>query len=321
LPNVTFLQGRDIVGLQASKDRTEVTGVRVRPTADTDPEAAEEVLRADLVVDATGRGSRTPLWLEDLGYPPVEETSKKIGLGYVTQHYRFKGDPLDGDLAIIPVASPALPRGAIFTKTDGGNFELSAYGMLGDHPPTDQAGFFQFVKSLAVPDIYQAVTKAKALDKPVAFRFPITTRRHYERMRRFPDGLLVTGDAVCSFNPVYAQGMTVAALGALTMRQHLRSGAAPHPQQYFADLARNVIDAPWDMTNTVDLSFPGVEGNRTPKVLAAQLYLSLVQAAATRDGQVTGAYMRAAGMVDRPEALMKPVMVARVLTGVARSLI
>lgn len=314
LPNVTFAERHDILGLQTTQDRTRVTGVRVHCQDD----GTEGVLTADLVVDATGRGSRTPVWLEELGYPRVQEERKKIGLGYVTQHYRLNADPWGGDLAIIPVASPESPRGAIFTKTDHDRVELTAYGLLGDHPPTDQAGFYEFIKSLAVPDIYEALQYAEPLDEPVAFRFPTTVRRRYEKLSRFPDGLLVTGDAVTCFNPVYAQGMTVAALSALIIRQHLHTGATPDPVQYFEDLARNVIDPPWEMTNTVDLSFPGVEGERTLKVLMGQRYLGLVQMAATRDVKVTTAYLRAAGMVDRPEALMRPSTIWRVLRNAVR---
>ncbi|MEV7008173.1 FAD-dependent monooxygenase [Streptosporangium sp. NPDC051022] len=310
LPNVRFVERRDIVGLVTTADRSRVTGVRVQEPGDNQN---EEVIDADLVVDATGRGSRTPVWLENLGYPRVREERTKIGLGYVTQHYRLNADPWKGDLAIIPVASPQVPRGAIFTKTDGGKVELTVYGLLGDHPPTDQEGFYAFVKSLAVPDIHDALRHAEPIDEPVAFRFPTTLRRRYEDMTRFPDGLLVTGDAVTCFNPVYAQGMSVAAVSALVIRQHLHTGAAPQPLQYFRDLAQEVIDPPWEMTHTVDLGFPGVPGQRTPKVRVAQAYLRLVQAATTVDGEVTGAYMRAAGMVDRPEALMRPRMVLRVL--------
>jgi 2-polyprenyl-6-methoxyphenol hydroxylase-like FAD-dependent oxidoreductase len=309
LGNVTFAERHEILGLATTADRARVTGVRVHRLDD----ASQEVIAADLVVDATGRGSRTPVWLEELGYGPVQEERKKIGLGYVTQHYRLTADPWRGDLAIIPVASPESPRGAIFTKTDHNRVELTAYGLLGDHPPTDQAGFFEFIKSLAVPDIYEALSCAEPLDDPVAFRFPTTVRRRYESLSSFPGGLLVTGDAITCFNPVYAQGMTVAALCALTIRQHLRTGAAPDPMRYFRDLARTVIDPPWEMTNTVDLSFPGVEGKRTLKVRLGQRYLNLVQSAATRDVKVTTAYLRAAGMVDRPEALMRPAMVLRVL--------
>lgn len=310
LPAVTFMEQYDILGLVTTPDRSQVTGVRVQRLQGDSP---EETVRADLVVDATGRGSRTPVWLAQLGYPQVEEERTKIGLGYVTQHYTLRADPWDGDLAIIPVASPRVPRGAIFTKTDSGKVELTAYGLLGDHPPTDQAGFYEFIKSLAVPDIYDALQHADPIDEPVAFRFPTTIRRRYERMTSFPAGLLVTGDAVTCFNPVYAQGQTVAALSALVLRQHLHSGVAPDPLQYFSDLARDVIDAPWEMTQTVDLSYPGVPGRRTLKVRIGQAYLARVQAAATRDGTITAAYMRAAGMVDPPSALMRPGFMLRVL--------
>lgn len=309
LPNVLFRERRDILGLVTTADATRVIGVRVQELGAKD----HEVIDAELVVDATGRGSRTPIWLEELGYPSVEEERKKIGLGYVTQHYRLHADPWDGDLAIIPVASPESPRGAIFTKTDHDRVELTAYGLLGDHPPVDQAGFYEFVKSLAIPDIHEALQYAEPLDEPVAFRFPTTMRRHYEKLTRFPDGLLVTGDAVTSFNPIYAQGMTVAALSALVIRDNLHSGAMPEPLRYFRDLAKEVIDAPWEMTDTVDLSFPGVEGNRTLKVKMGQKFLGMVQVAATRDVKVTTAYMRTAGMLDRPEALMRPGMIFRVL--------
>lgn len=310
LPGVRFVERRNVVSLATTSDKSQVTGVRVQ-ALDEDSEA--ETIRADLVVDATGRGSRTPVWLEQLGYPRVEEERTKIDLCYVSQHYRLRKDPWYGDLAIIPVASPRVPRGAIFTKTDSGKVELTVYGLLGDHPPTDQAGFYDFVKSLAVPDIYDALQDADPIDEPVAFRFPVTLRRRYERMTSFPDRLLVTGDAVTCFNPVYAQGQTVAALSALVMRQHLHTGAAPQPLRYFRDLARDVLDAPWEMTQTVDMSFPGVPGQRTFKVKMAQSYLAKVQTAATRDGTITAAYMRAAGMVDPPSALMRPGFMLKVL--------
>jgi 2-polyprenyl-6-methoxyphenol hydroxylase-like FAD-dependent oxidoreductase len=310
LPNARFVERRNIISLTTTSDKSQVTGVRVQLL---DEGGEEETIPADLVVDASGRGSRTPVWLEQLGYPRVEEERTKIDLTYVTQHYRLREDPWNGDLAIIPVASPRVPRGAIFTKTDDGKVELTVYGLLGEHPPTDQAAFYDFVKSLSVPDIYDALQHADPIDELVAFHFPVTLRRRYERMTSFPDRLLVTGDAVTCFNPVYAQGQTVAALSALVMRQHLHTGAAPQPMQYFRDLARDVLDAPWEMTQTVDMSFPGVPGHRTFKVKMAQSYLAKVQAATTRDGTVTAAYMRAAGMVDPPSALMRPGFMIKVL--------
>jgi 2-polyprenyl-6-methoxyphenol hydroxylase-like FAD-dependent oxidoreductase len=309
LPNISFMEETDILGLEATADRSRISGVKVQ----REGSKTEEIIDADLVVDATGRGSRTPIWLETLGYGRVEEERKRIGLGYVTQHYRLTKDPYDGDLSINPVANAELPRGAIFTKTDGGRVELTTYGLLGDHPPTDQEGLYNWLKTLGTQDIYNALQHAEPLDEPVAFRFPTTLRRRYEKMERVPDGLLVTGDAVCCFNPVYAQGMTVAALGALTMRSHLHTGAAPQPGQYFRDLAHDVIDPPWTMTHLVDLTFPGVEGERTREIKIGHFFLKRTQLASTVDGKVSAAYMTAAGLVARPESLQKPAFLLRVL--------
>jgi 2-polyprenyl-6-methoxyphenol hydroxylase-like FAD-dependent oxidoreductase len=311
LPNVTFLEQHDILGLTATADNSRITGARVQ----TRGEKTEKVLDADLVVDATGRGSRTPVWLEQLGYAKPEEERKKIDLAYVTQHFKLRPgvDPLQGDHAINPVGHAGLPRGAVFFRVDGGRLEVTTYGILGDHPPTDQAGLYRWLKSLPAPDVYETLRYADPVDKPVLFRFPTTLRRHYQKLNRFPDGLMVTGDAVTCFNPVYAQGMTIAGVCALTIRQHLHSGAAPDSLEYFRDLARNGVDAAWDMTNTMDLSYPDVPGNRTLKVRVQNFFLKRVQIAATRDSKVTVAYMKAATMVAGPEVLMNPAMLLRVL--------
>lgn len=310
-PNVVFVEQHDILGVTATADNSRVTGARVQAR----DESTSRVIEADLVVDATGRGSRTPLWLEQLGYAKPEEEHKKVDLVYVTQHYKLRpgADPFQGDVAINQIPHPGLPRGSVFFKTDGGKLEMTTYGLLGDHPPTDQAGLYEWIKSLAARDCYEALRYADPLDEPVPFRFPTTLRRHYEKLDRFPDGLLVTGDALTCFNPVYAGGMSVAALCALTMRQHLHSGAAPVPLDYFRDLARDAIEAPWEMTNTVDLTFPGVVGERSLKVRVAQFFLKRTQIAATRDGKVTAAYFKAAGLVAPPQTLQRPGMLLRIL--------
>lgn len=309
LSNVTFVERTDILGLETTPDRSRVTGVRVQRPDET----TADIVEADLVVDTTGRGSRTPVWLTEWGYQEVAEERKKIGLGYVTQYYRLNSDPYHGDLSINVVAHPGLPRGCIFARTDGGRVEMTTYGILGDHPPTDQAGLYAWIDSLGIPEYTDALRDAEPLTEPVAFRFPTTLRRRYENMERFPQGLLVAGDAVTCFNPVYAGGITMAAKSALVLRSHLHTGAVPQPLDYFRDLAANVIDPHWEMTNIVDLSFPGVEGERTFAVRTAQGFLKRVQRAATRNGKVTAAYMRAAGQVDRPETMQRPGMLLRIL--------
>jgi len=311
IPNVVFVERHDILGLTTTPDNSKVTGARVQERGtDTD-----RVIEADLVVDATGRGSRTPVWLEQLGYDKPEEERKKIDLVYVTQHFKLRpgADPFEGDVAINQIAFPGAPRGNVFFKIEDGNLELTTYGLLGDHPPTDQTALYEWLKSLPAKDVYETLRYADPIDEPVAFRFPTTLRRHYQKLTRFPEGLLVTGDAVTCFNPVYAQGMSVAALCALTMRQHLHSGAAPVPLDYFRDMAKDAVDASWELTNTVDLSFPGVKGERTAKVRFANWFLKRVQTAATRDSSITAKYYQAAGLVATPESLQTPGFLLKVL--------
>jgi 2-polyprenyl-6-methoxyphenol hydroxylase-like FAD-dependent oxidoreductase len=311
LPNLTFLGSCDIVGLATTPDGRRVSGVRVLRRADG---AAEGVVDADLVVDATGRGSRSPVWLQALGYARPETEQVRIGLGYATRTYRLPPDALDGDRGVVQAATPQHPRSGVLLLLEGDRWMVTLGGRLGDHPPTDPDGFLEFARSLRFPDIYQTVRDAEPLDDPVGFRFPVSVRHRYERLDRFPDGLLVLGDAVCSFNPVYAQGMTVAALEALILRRHLQHGTRPQPHRFFADLAR-VVDVPWDIAVGGDLAFPGVQGRRTPKVRLINAYLARLHAAAAHDASLASAFLRVAGLVAPPQSLLHPGVAARVLWG------
>ena len=314
LPNVAFVDRCDIIGLVATPDGRRVTGARVLHRADG---SAEEVLGADLMVDATGRGSRTPTWLEAFGYPRPVKEQVRIGLSYATRTYRLPPDALDGDLAVLQTATSEHPRSGVLLRLEGDRWMLTLAGRLGDHPPTDPDGFLAFARSLRFPDIYQAVRDAEPLDDPVGFRFPASVRHRYERLDRFPDGLLVMGDAVCSFNPVYGQGMSVAGIEALALRRHIEGGTAVQPRRFFRDLAR-VVDVPWDIAVGGDLVFPGVQGRRTLKVRLVNAYLARLHAAAAHDVSLASAFLRVAGLVAPPQTLLGPRVAVRVLRGSRR---
>ena len=318
LPNVVYRQRTELLGLVAAPDNSRVTGVRLR-----DAEAAangegsgdgsgkgagegagkgagEYRLDADLVVDATGRGSRTPVWLAEMGYERPPEERMRIGLAYTTRFYRERPEMFDGDQAINPVASPVHRRGAFFGHAGPGECRVTLTGVLGDHPPTDPEGFVEFARSLPVPDVYEAVKDAEATSDPVSFGFPASIRRHYERLARFPGGLLLLGDAVCSFNPVYGQGMTVASMQAMALRDHLRRHRSPEPLVYLAELAR-VVDFPWQTSTSGDLGFPEVEGERPWKLRMRNAYMARVQYAASKDRGHPG--VLPGGGADRPAEL------------------
>ncbi|HEY2505078.1 MAG TPA: FAD-binding monooxygenase [Streptosporangiaceae bacterium] len=309
IDNVRFLERHDIVGLETTPDKQRVTGARIQRR---DEGSEPEVLLADLVVDITGRGSRMPAWLRELGYEAPPEDKIKVDLAYTTRHYRFKTNPFTKHVAINQAGTPVFPRGVFcYLLPDGETVELSLTGVLGDHAPTDPDGFLEYVKSLPLPDHYEFVRDAEPLDDPVRFKFPASVWRHYEQLARFPDGLLVMGDAVCSFNPVYAQGMTVAGMEALTLRKHVANPAGVNAIAFFGEIAGQIA-GPWQFSAIADLGYPGVEGERTDQIRLVNQYIPAVLAAATQDPVVTDAFLRVAGLVDDPMSLMRPDIAIRV---------
>ena len=117
-------------------------------------------------------------------------------------------------------------------------------GYLGDHPPIDEAGYIEFARSLPKSEIFEVIKDAEPLTSPTPYQFSANLRRHYEELSRFPEGLLVFGDALCSFNPIYGQGMTVACTEALVLRECLAAGPHGIARRFF-QAASKVIDIPW----------------------------------------------------------------------------
>jgi hypothetical protein len=137
LPQVTVLDGRSAAGLTATADRRRITGVKVDGST---------AIAAELVVDASGRGSRTGLWLTDLGYQAPAEDRIDIGLGYSTRSYRLRPGAVDGDALILTAGTPANPRTGVLAATEGGRHMVTLAGICGDYPPTDPSGFDEFLK-------------------------------------------------------------------------------------------------------------------------------------------------------------------------------
>ncbi|MEU4065144.1 FAD-dependent oxidoreductase [Streptomyces wedmorensis] len=315
LPGVTLLERHDIVGLVADEGRDNVTGVRVQSQ---EQGSEERTIDADLVVDATGRGSRTPVWLEEFGYERPDEERIRIDLSYTTRRFRLRDETvLNGDLSINPVSSPSHRRGAFLSRIEDGLVVVSLTGVLGDSAPADLEGFLEWTRTLPVSDIHDVIHDAEPVDDGAVFRYPASQRRRYERLSRFPGNFLVVGDAACSFNPVYGQGMTVSALEALVLREHLGRGAVD-PKAFLADIA-GTIELPWQLSASADLGYPEVEGERTPEWEAAGGYMAALHAAATVDGEVTATFMRVMGLVATPDALMSPDMLRRVEEGAQKA--
>ena len=312
LPNVWVVDRCVAAGLVGSPDGRRVCGVRVLRRADS---SAEEVLEADLVVDASGRGSRSPLWLEALGYPRPTQDEVRIGVAYASRVYRRRRDHADGDRAVVVAATVERPRGGAMLAMEGDRWMVTLNGYLGQRPPTDPDGFVAFAAGLPAPDIFEVISDAEPLGEVLPARYPASVRRRYERLDRFREGYLVVGDAVCGFNPIYGQGMSVAALEALSLRECLRAGpAAGLARRFFAKAAR-IVDIPWGIAVGADLRFPGIHGARTAKVRLVNAYLARFHVAAATNPVLGGAFLRVVNLMDRPESLLGPTIALRVLRG------
>ncbi|WP_250289704.1 FAD-dependent oxidoreductase [Frankia sp. CiP1_Cm_nod1] len=325
VPGVRFVQRTSATGLVTAPEAPgRIIGVRVvqQPRtagagsgadagADAGAATGTGLIRADLVVDATGRASRGPDWLAALGLPGPAERRTGVDLGYASRFYRYRPEHLDGQRSVIVSTMPGF-RGGGAVALEGGRWHVTLTGMLGDHPPTDPEGFEAFARTLPVPDIYDLVTSTEALSDPVPHRFTSSLRRYYERVQNPPAGFLAIGDAICSFNPLYAQGMTVAAQHAWALRDCLRAGGPDLPARFYRQAGR-LVDVAWDMANGADLRYPGVQGRRGPRERLVGPYAERVQVAAHRDATVARALMKTLNLVDAPTALLRPAVAAGVL--------
>jgi 2-polyprenyl-6-methoxyphenol hydroxylase-like FAD-dependent oxidoreductase len=318
LPGVAILQGREVTGLHASDDGRAVDGVLVRrlDTGET------TLLGADLVVDASGRGSRAPAWLAELGYPSPDRTEVDPDIAYATRVVRIPvGATADWKGVMLTSQPPDIPRTGYLIPIEDGQWMVAVMGAGGQHPPTDEEGYAAFLRSLRHPVIADAVEHAEPVTPIHGHRGTANRLWHFERLSRWPDRFVVVGDGVCAFNPIYAQGMTTAAVAAETLDACLLDQRRRQPAgrldgmaaRFQRQLARRNAD-PWSLSTGEDLRFPTTTG--TPVTVAARAmnrYLDRVVLACTRDPRTADAYVQVLGMLARPSAVFQPHVLAAAL--------
>lgn len=310
LEGVEVLDGWAARDLTADQAGTRVTGVRLRAQADPDD---QRTLSADLVVDATGRGSPSPRWLAELGYDPPEEERLEVGVHYTTRF--FSRDPADlgGCRHVLVDVPPGSARGGVALAVEDGRWQVTLIGMVGERPPTDLPGFTAYAASLWTDELHTIVDGATPLDDGSPRAFPAFSRHRYDRLRRLPERYVVGGDAVCSFDPRFGQGMTVALTEAIELGRVLDGhGLRDVGRRVLAAAAPFVEDA-WAMATGADLAHPDVEGARPLSWRLNNAYMQRLLPAAHRDPVVAAAFIRVIGMLDRPQELMHPRMLWRVL--------
>ncbi len=313
LPNVALLDQTAVQELLWDDAKACVVGLRVHRRA----EGRVDTPAADLVVDVSGRGSVAPKWLEEAGYGRPPEAVVKNTMAYATRIYaRPANNPLGISTLMIGADPVRNPRTGLIFPIEGERWIVALGGRGDDAPPTDEEGYLAFARSLEAPDLYQILRGAQPLSSITPYRFPSNLRRHYERMPRFPEGLLVLGDALCSFNPIYGQGMSSAARQVLALQRILAESAALEGiARLFFAAADKVLAVPWKLTVGEDFRYATTEGTKPPMQDAINAYVAKVHRATQRDTTVYAAFLKVMNLLAPPQSLFAPGIVARVLWG------
>jgi 2-polyprenyl-6-methoxyphenol hydroxylase-like FAD-dependent oxidoreductase len=298
--------------LEASRDGTAVVGVRVQAADD-----ATDTLAADLVVDASGRASLTLAFLEATGQARPAETTIGVDIGYATAVYAIPDNAPTEWKGVFTFPAPPASRGALMLPLEGGRWIVTLGGRHGDQPPGNPDEFLDYAKGLPTPTVHDTVRHARRLGEVARFKFPDSTFRHFERLASFPRGLLPVADGICRFNPVYGQGMSVAAQEAALLKRLLAECAgesdplANLAPAFFARV-QDILETPWAMAAVPDFVHPETRGER-PADFAQSLQFGLALGrVAARDPAVHRLTAEVQHLLKPRSVYREPELVARV---------
>jgi len=311
LPNVTLLAGHDVDEPVFDAGSGRVRAARIRNRASGE----RRDLAADLVVDATGRGSRSPRWLASWGFDEPASSEVRIDVGYASAQFERRPGDLHGAItAVVASTPPGASRLGFVLAAEGGRWTVTVAGSVSDHPPTELDAWRRFARSLPSGEVFEIVKDREPLGAFSTYRFAANRRSHYEKMARFPRGYLVLGDAICSFNPIYAQGMSVALAEAKALDECLAAGDDELTRRFFARAA-GITAGPWTIATGEDLLYPQVEGTRPPGFALISRYMARAHRAARKDRVVLKRFFEVASLLAPPTAMMAPRIAWRVLLG------
>ena len=318
-PTVDLIEDNDVVDL-IHVDGS-IDGVVIQPRIEPGAPSHDATTEAgSIIVDASGRGSRTPEWLRVLGYDPPRETKILSHAGYASRYYAQPDDFAADWKLLFFFPSPEHPRGGVLFPIEGRRWLVTLIGMGGDYPPTDDAGFLGFAKTLQTPMLHNVIRDATPIGPIRGYRRTENVLRHYEDIAHRPARLVVVGDAACAFNPIYGQGMTVASLQALALDRWLDDEPGsqrrePAAAARFQKAVSTISAVAWRLATSADRQYPTTEGTRpgrTNRMLGS--YLDRLQRVATRDRVVASAFRNVTQLLVPPSALFAPGVLLRVLT-------
>ncbi|MCF8467427.1 MAG: FAD-dependent monooxygenase [Sneathiella sp.] len=312
IDNISFLYSKRSLNFRFSTDRKKLEAVVLKDVKT----GIENEEKADFFVEAAGAGTDLLKQLAASGYPVPSESVVEPDFAYSSGLFKIPEDWPDTwkSILIYPKA-PNDTRGGAFVPVEDGNWMVTAAGYSGDYPPADLMGFLDFLKSLPKPDVFDAVSRAELIGEIEAFKFKKGVRRHFEDLKKFPDGLVALGDAVCRANPFFGQGITVAALEARSLQKNLErvrtsEGVVPSDfaRVFFQDVAK-ILNVSWEMAVGEDFKYPETRGKRPARFAVSRWFKDRIMAA--NDPEVAKQFYKVMHFVDKPTKLLTAQMLYR----------
>lgn len=323
LPNVEIRYRAGVAGIEIEPSGDRVAAVLWRGLDGAGNEGGAEEVREpfDRIVEASGRGSRLPAWLAEHGFATPPEERIAVDLAYASRVVRAVPGRLGADgrsdaLLIYPTAPVETRAGAIFPLEpdgEGPRWLVTLAGYAGDHPPADPAGWLDFARGLGRPDLLAAVRDAPPLSEIATFRFPAARWLRYDRLPRMPRGLAALGDGVCSFDPLFGQGMSAAAKSVRALARHLEDDPGLDRPLLLARRVARQLAAPWLLASSEGLRYPRIEGRRPFWMPWLQRYTHQVFLLTSTSPAVYRRILRVLNLLDEPPVFFHPAIVARVV--------
>ncbi len=316
-PNVKILDNTRVTSLTKCTNGNKILGVNALSN-----NALSDFYDGRLIVDATGRGSETVQWLEKIGFGKPPKLKINSWIGYATQKYKISNDlNLDWKSLIVLTNPPVNPRMAVIYPVEGDNIVM--VGLLGigkTYPPTDRVGFMDFAKQIGVDEVREIIEKSKPVSSIFGYREVGSRKYLFDKMKKWPDNFIALGDSVCSFNPIYGQGMTVATMCAKILKNHLENNRKTNNSikkgfgQSFQRKVAKVNSFPWLLGMSEDLRWPSSEGPR-PNLLTKimQKYVNDVMLLGPESEMATRSFFAMLHLLKSPLALFHPSIILNIL--------
>lgn len=302
---ITLRSACQVIEPVVTDARETIRGVVVHQEGDT------HEVTADLVVDASGRSSRATAWLDRLGYPRPSAEEVHVDLAYRTCQLRRPPDDLR---ALLVMPAPPRARGAAVLPVEGDRWFVTLVGMHGQHPPDELDELRDFAGSLPVPMVRELLEEREVVTPKVArYRYPTQTRRRFDTLEEHPRGMIVLGDAVANFNPIYGQGMSVSALQALSLHHTLADDGTENLAPNLYRRVGKVVEGAWNLAAGGDFQFPQTEGSKPPGTDVVNRYINRLHRKAHTDGELADAFNEVVVMRQPPTSLFRPKVAWRTL--------